>query len=476
MSFSRSMTSKDRSGRTWTTIMWMELVPMSMAAMRMQGGAGRDRPGLVPLHGRYILAEPAGGTRRNLAVFRPVEPPSYHEPSKPRVTSRCWRGAPVRSNGTSAAPSTADATASIRRAWPRAAARGRAGADGGRQGHEGEEGERQDSAADESARHRARARCDAAGARRADGRETLPRLALEEVRAHVVHRARRAPRGDAEAARARQPRQSSSAGSRRSAEALAESDSEEWRDALGSRLVKRAKALGRRDQRGRAHVRARAAASGADRRQEAALRDGARGETRRQGRGRRRCARSSARRTRSAGCTICRCCRPTSPRCRRSPTGRPLPDGGLDIIARALEDQCRHLHARYVASIPRLTEVAARRRGPSSCPQLAQRRGAAPAAEDGAEGPDRRGPVARPPSGQRYADGTLELYLIRHGVAAERGEEYPGRLQAAADERRDRPARKEAKALDMLTSASIRSCRARSSAREADRRRLCRDA
>ncbi len=38
MSFSRSMTSKDRSGRTWTTIMWIELVPMSMAAMRMRGG------------------------------------------------------------------------------------------------------------------------------------------------------------------------------------------------------------------------------------------------------------------------------------------------------------------------------------------------------------------------------------------------------------------------------------------------------
>ena len=39
MSFSRSMTSKDRSGRTWHTIMWMELVPMSMAAMRMEAGA-----------------------------------------------------------------------------------------------------------------------------------------------------------------------------------------------------------------------------------------------------------------------------------------------------------------------------------------------------------------------------------------------------------------------------------------------------
>ena len=45
---------------------------------------------------------------------------------------------------------------------------------------------------------------------------------------------------------------------------------------------------------------------------------------------------------------------------------------------------------------------------------------------------------------------TLELYLIRHGVAAERGEEYPGRFEAAADERRHRAARKEAKALEGL--------------------------
>ena len=59
MSFSRSMTSKERSGRTWTTIMWIEFVPMSMAAMRMQGRGGDRLARLVPLHGRYILAEPA---------------------------------------------------------------------------------------------------------------------------------------------------------------------------------------------------------------------------------------------------------------------------------------------------------------------------------------------------------------------------------------------------------------------------------
>src|SRR3954463_1360216 len=39
MSFSRSMTSNDKSGRTLTTIMWIELVPISMAAMRMQRGS-----------------------------------------------------------------------------------------------------------------------------------------------------------------------------------------------------------------------------------------------------------------------------------------------------------------------------------------------------------------------------------------------------------------------------------------------------
>src|SRR5690349_8704308 len=35
ISFSRSMTSNDKSARTRTTIMWSELVPMSMAARRM---------------------------------------------------------------------------------------------------------------------------------------------------------------------------------------------------------------------------------------------------------------------------------------------------------------------------------------------------------------------------------------------------------------------------------------------------------
>jgi CHAD domain-containing protein len=34
-----------------------------------------------------------------------------------------------------------------------------------------------------------------------------------------------------------------------------------------------------------------------------------------------------------------------------------LPDGGLAIVSRALEEECRHLHAAYVAGIPKLADV-----------------------------------------------------------------------------------------------------------------------
>src|SRR5205085_4565004 len=72
ISFSLSMTSNDRSGRTVTTIMWIEFVPMSIAAIRMLGG--RERKGWLRaclLHGRYILP---------VRSFRAA---SYHEPSAP---------------------------------------------------------------------------------------------------------------------------------------------------------------------------------------------------------------------------------------------------------------------------------------------------------------------------------------------------------------------------------------------------------
>jgi CHAD domain-containing protein len=54
------------------------------------------------------------------------------------------------------------------------------------------------------------------------------------------------------------------------------------------------------------------------------------------------------------------------------PSDRTLPDGGLDIISRALEDECRHLHARYVATIPRLAEVVEATRA-VVVPELAHR-------------------------------------------------------------------------------------------------------
>jgi CHAD domain-containing protein len=46
--------------------------------------------------------------------------------------------------------------------------------------------------------------------------------------------------------------------------------------------------------------------------------------------------------------------------------GRTTPDAGLAVLARMIEDECRHLHGRYVAALPELTEAvsAARREIP----------------------------------------------------------------------------------------------------------------
>jgi len=54
------------------------------------------------------------------------------------------------------------------------------------------------------------------------------------------------------------------------------------------------------------------------------------------------------------------------------PSGRSLPDGGLDVISRSLEDECRHLHGRYVATIPKLIEVVKTTRA-VVVPELAHR-------------------------------------------------------------------------------------------------------
>src|SRR4030095_676016 len=36
------------------------------------------------------------------------------------------------------------------------------------------------------------------------------------------------------------------------------------------------------------------------------------------------------------------------------PLARNLPEGSLDVVARALEDECRHLHGRYISLSPTL--------------------------------------------------------------------------------------------------------------------------
>jgi CHAD domain len=36
------------------------------------------------------------------------------------------------------------------------------------------------------------------------------------------------------------------------------------------------------------------------------------------------------------------------------PPGRELPEGSLGVLARALEDECRHVHGRYVSASPAL--------------------------------------------------------------------------------------------------------------------------
>jgi CHAD domain-containing protein len=55
------------------------------------------------------------------------------------------------------------------------------------------------------------------------------------------------------------------------------------------------------------------------------------------------------------------------------PDPRSLPSSGLEIMAHALEEECRHLHARYVAAIPQLEEAVGAVRS-AVVPELARRR------------------------------------------------------------------------------------------------------
>ncbi len=55
------------------------------------------------------------------------------------------------------------------------------------------------------------------------------------------------------------------------------------------------------------------------------------------------------------------------------PAEASVPDSGLEILSRLLEDDCRHLHAKYVASVPTLLETVDLTRS-AIVPQLARAR------------------------------------------------------------------------------------------------------
>jgi CHAD domain-containing protein len=201
-------------------------------------------------------------------------------------------------------------------------------------------------------------------------RDTLPRLALEEVRRHVV--TERDERRGVMLKRLEQINLSK-LDKRLSAvaSALAEAVGEGWRDALGSRLLKRSRALGAAMAEA-GHIYApdrlhsvRIAAKKLRYAMELASDAGVKS------------ASAPLRLLKRAQDTLGRLhdlqvLQTHVAAVQADAPGRTLPEGGLDIISRVLEDECRHLHARYVAMIPKLAELVDATRT-TVVPQLAHR-------------------------------------------------------------------------------------------------------
>ncbi len=200
--------------------------------------------------------------------------------------------------------------------------------------------------------------------------ETLPRPALEDVRGRVVTErdARRAvmlKRLD-HVNLAKLDRRLGSA-----SEVLAETGSEAWRDALGARLLKRSKALATA-MAAAGHMYApeqlhqvRIAAKKLRYAMELAFDAGVKS------------ASAPVRAVKRAQDTLGRLhdlqvLQLHVAALQAQPVDRSLSEGGLAIVNRALEDECRHLHARYVAAMPKLTEVVETTRT-VVVPQLAHR-------------------------------------------------------------------------------------------------------
>jgi CHAD domain-containing protein len=202
-------------------------------------------------------------------------------------------------------------------------------------------------------------------------RDTLPRVALERVRAHVVTE-RDECRG---VMLKRMERVSAQKLERRLTsvvDAIEKSESEEWRATLGARLVNRSKALAAAIQEA-GHVyaaeqlhRVRIAAKKLRYAMELAFDAGV------------KTAAGPVRTIKRAQDTLgtlhdLQILQTHVAAVQATPDkSGTLPDSGLEIIARALEDQCRHLHARYVAAVPKLTDAIAEVRT-LVVPQLAQR-------------------------------------------------------------------------------------------------------
>ena len=219
------------------------------------------------------------------------------------------------------------------------------------------------------------------------------------------------------------------------AEALQEAESEKWRDALAARLAKRSR-RSRRRSRMPGRCTTRSACTGPDCHQEAALRPG--------DRGRRRVpiAAPLVRQLKKVQDTLGRLhdlqvLQATSRRCRRCRRRRELPEGSLDVLARALEDECRHLHGRYISLAPALRATLDGKRGASS-PQLLRPAGRMRSAQDGTDAtstPDPRAADQAATAGRRATLTHADILAVsdspRRGRGARR--RVSGRLEAAAD-------------------------------------------
>jgi CHAD domain-containing protein len=183
-------------------------------------------------------------------------------------------------------------------------------------------------------------------------RDTLPRLALEEVRAHVVEerehrRATMLKRLDKVKVEKLDRRLVSVA------EALQEAESDRWRDALAARLAKRAKALG-------------AAMTDAGQMYNPESLHRVRIATKKLRYGLEIAAEGGipiaaplVRQLKKVQDTLGRLhdlqvLLAHVAAVQALPPGRELPEGSLGVLARALEDECRHLHGRYISLSPAL--------------------------------------------------------------------------------------------------------------------------